>query len=225
MLNIKGRPFGQLNKPEFGVSDGQEGVQRNLKINPDDDKARIGVNLEGMAYRNWPIASLIRSELAAPTLPRLARHLNNVEDVTVRFARDAWQVTSRPYIAEQLMGGREILLSELTETTWRAILDEAIRCLDATKDYRGRARQAATRIKDGRPEASMTEMDVSPHLTIWVPIDPSLVRWTHCCLQLNDLSPCMRGWPKQSVNRVFGGMTQSSGAAPSTITSRATAHS
>jgi hypothetical protein len=174
LLNVKGRPFGQLNKPEFGVSDGREGVQWNLKIYPDDERACIGVNLEGMAYRDWPIASLIRSELAGPKLPRLARHLGNSEDISVRFARDAWQVTSRPNILEQLLGGREFRLSELTEAKWRVILDEAIRCLDANKDYRGRARQAVTRIKDGRPEASPTDMDVSPHLTIWTAIDTSL---------------------------------------------------
>jgi hypothetical protein len=173
-LNIKGRPFGQLNKPEFGVSDGREGVQWNLKIYPDDNRAHVGVNLEGMAYQDWPIASLIQSELAVPTLPALARNLANPESITVRFARDAWQVTSRPYIAEQLIGGREYPLSELTEAAWRAILDEAIRCLDAAKGYRGRARQEVTRIRNARPEASTTDMDVSPHLTIWSTIDPSL---------------------------------------------------
>ena len=32
LLNVKGRPFGQLNRPTFGISDGNEGVQWNLSV-------------------------------------------------------------------------------------------------------------------------------------------------------------------------------------------------
>jgi hypothetical protein len=49
-----GRPFGPRNKPVFGMSDGNEGVQWNLVIWTDIQKIQqvhqLGVNLEGMKY-------------------------------------------------------------------------------------------------------------------------------------------------------------------------------
>lgn len=181
LLNVKGRPFGQLNKPAFGVSDGCEGVQWNLKIYPNNGEARVGVNLEGMEYCNWPIAMLIKSELKVPALLRLVPHLRDPQNITLRFARDAWQVNSRPNILEGALGGREFRLSELTEELWHSILTEAIGCLSKDRSYHGRARQAVTVIRKGGPDTDSTFMWVSPHLTISTPIDPS-------CDSIEDLS-------------------------------------
>ncbi|AXE99291.1 hypothetical protein CUJ88_13065 [Paraburkholderia hospita] len=172
LLKIKRRPFGQLNKPAYGVSDGREGVQWNLKIYPDVGTARVGVNLEGMKYSGWPIASLIRSELEVPALLRLVPHLRDPENIILRFARDAWLATSRPDIVEQLLGEREFRLSELTEEIWHTILSEAIRCLNEDRSYRGRGRQAVTLLRKAGPDAESRMMPVTPHLTIWAPIDP-----------------------------------------------------
>jgi hypothetical protein len=173
LLNVKGRPFGQLNKPAFGISDGHDGVQWNLTIYPNDGKARIGVNLEGMEYCGWPIATLIKSELEIPALLRLVPNLLEPQNITLRFARDAWQVNSRPNILEDALGGREFHLSELTDELWHTILTEAIGCLNKDRGYHGRVRQAVTVLRKDGPDADSTFMWVSPHLTIWTPIDPS----------------------------------------------------
>jgi hypothetical protein len=41
LLSIKGRPFGQLNKPYFGMSDGNDGVQWNIVISTDTEKVTL----------------------------------------------------------------------------------------------------------------------------------------------------------------------------------------
>ncbi|WP_046382160.1 GIY-YIG nuclease family protein [Pseudomonas veronii] len=172
LLGIKGRPFGQLNKPSFGISDGHEGVQWNLAIYSNDGKARVGVNLEGLQYSGWPIATLIKSELETPALLRLVPDILDPQDITLRFARDAWQLSSRPKILEDTLGGREFRLSEITDGLWRSILTEAIGCLNKDRSYHGRARQAVTVLRKDGADANSTFMLVSPHLTIWTPIDP-----------------------------------------------------
>ncbi|MFG7960880.1 GIY-YIG nuclease family protein [Pseudomonas aeruginosa] len=172
LLGVKGRVFGQLNKPVFGISDGHEGVQWNLAIYPDNGKARVGVNLEGLQYNGWPIATLIKSELKAPKLLKLVPDLLDPQEITLRFARDAWQQSSRPRILEETLGGREFRLSEITDGLWHSILTEAIDCLNKDRSYHGRARQAVTRVRKGGPDTDSTLMWVSPHLTIWTPIDP-----------------------------------------------------
>ena len=173
LLGVEGKIFGQRNKPTFGISDGRDGVQWNLVIYPKEDKARLGVNLEGKEYRSWPISRLIQSELEAPTLPRLVHQQRDFQSMTLRFARDAWQVTSRQVIVEEYLGGREFLLSELTEDLWHSILTEAIGCLDKDRSYRGRAQQAVTLKGTAGPDPDPRIMWVSPHLTIWAPIDTS----------------------------------------------------
>lgn len=189
LLNVKGKPFGQLNKPYFGISDGLDGVQWNLTIYPNEGKARIGVNLEGMRYRDWPIATLIKSELEVPTLLRLVPHLRDPKNITLRFTRDAWQVASRPNILERYLGGREFCLSELTEDLWHTILTDGIGCLDKDQSYRGRSRQAVTVVKKTGPDADKTDMFVSPHLTIWTPINPSCDSNEELSYAINQLKP------------------------------------
>ena len=173
LLGVKGRPFGQLNKPVFGISDGREGVQWNLAIHPNENKADVGVNLEGIEYRGWPIAALIKSELEDPALLRLVPYLRDPQDITLRFVRDAWQVTSRPDILEHNLGGGEFRLCELTKDLWHNILTEAIGCLSKERNYLGRARQAVTPVRRAGPDADPVLMWVSPHLKISTSIDPS----------------------------------------------------
>jgi hypothetical protein len=172
LLGVKGRPFGQLNKPIFGISDGRDGVQWNLSIHPNESKADLGVNLEGIAYRGWPIATLITSEMKDPALLRLLPRLRDPQSITLRFMRDAWQVTSRPDILEHYLGGRVFSLSELTVDLWHNILTEAIGCLDKDRNYLGRARQAVTPVRKTGSDADAMMMWVSPHLQITISIDP-----------------------------------------------------
>lgn len=159
--------FNQRNKPYFGISDDHSGVQWNLAASPQLDQIRLGVNLEGKVYDNWPITTLIQTELAQPRLPALAASLANPQAVVLRFARDVWQRAARLDIAEPYLGGAEQPLDSLTPEWWQAVLTEALGCLDETRQYRGRGEQAVTRIGHNTP---MTKQ-VSPHLTIWTALD------------------------------------------------------
>lgn len=162
LLRIKGRPFGQLNRPVFGISDGREGVQWNLAIYPEDRIARIGVNLEGMQYIGWPIAKFILSELESPTIQELASDLAHPDSIIVRFVRDAWQVNSRPNIREEHLAGREIPIAEMDVATWSATLVQALGCLNKDRNYQGRKRQEVTILKKGGSSELKRDMDVSP---------------------------------------------------------------
>lgn len=91
------RPFG--NPVVAGVSDGAEGVQWNAGIR-DHEEAFLGVNLEGVEYRGFPVSSLIRRELQAPTLVEHATTIPNCHEIELSWRRDAWQFAARPCINE-----------------------------------------------------------------------------------------------------------------------------
>ncbi|MGF6634781.1 GIY-YIG nuclease family protein [Paraburkholderia sp. MM6662-R1] len=167
MLGVRGELFNQRSKPYFGISDAAKGVQWNLAVYPQMSQIRMGVNLEGVTYRNWPITTLIQSEQTAPRLPGLAECLSEAGSLMLRFSRDAWQGASRQAIAEQWIGGEELPLDALTPEKWQAMLTEALGCLDATRQYRGRAEQVVTRTPSGEKKI----MEISPHLTISTPLD------------------------------------------------------
>jgi hypothetical protein len=171
LIGVNGRPFGQLNKPLFGMSDGNDGVQWNLLVFTDVSKIKLGVNLEGMKYFNWPIASFIQSELENPSIEKLKKKLENPEHIFIRLARDAWQVQSRPYIVEELFGGSEISISDMDCELWILILTKALTCLDEKKLYRGRNKQTVTLVNKPKKGQQIRTMQVSPHLTIWTPIE------------------------------------------------------
>jgi hypothetical protein len=173
ITECKGRPFGQLNKPFFGMSDGKEGVQWNIRIHRETQEVRLGVNLEGKKYIDWPIATFILNELKSPGIEELKNKLEDPIRVFIRFMRDAWQVTSRPMIAEVLIHGREIPISEIDSTLWHSMLSEALECLSEAKGYRGRNEQVVTLVKQPKRGLRTRSMEVSPHLTIWTPINLS----------------------------------------------------
>lgn len=169
ILGIKGRAFGQLNKPFFGMSDGHEGVQWNISVNTHTSNIQVGVNLEGMMYKDWPISRLIRSELSTPELLNVIGHLEMPDEIFMTFARDAWQVASRPEIKEKYIGGEIFTFSELTDVIWHSILTEALECLDKDHHYQKRNTQDVTLIKKDGAHI-VRSMPVSPHLTIWSPL-------------------------------------------------------
>jgi hypothetical protein len=170
LLNVKGRPFGQLNKPGFGMSDGSEGVQWNLNVSTDTGAIRLGVNLEGMKYRNWPISKFIQSEINNPRFNEVAKKLRESNEVFIRFVRDAWQVTARPSIIEKYIGGKEFTFSESNSGQWSKTLKEALSCLNKEANYYGRAKQKITLESKQRNGEQVRIMEVSPHLTIWTPL-------------------------------------------------------
>ena len=136
ILGIKGRPFGQLNKPFFGMSDGNEGVQWNIVINTAPKETLIGINLEGMEYSNWPITNFILTELAKPGINELKSKLQHPEIIFIKFLRDAWQVQSRPLIIEQYINGKETPISEMGSELWTSTLTEALACLNENKNQK-----------------------------------------------------------------------------------------
>jgi hypothetical protein len=166
-LGVKGRPFGQVGKPHFGVSDGVDGVQWNIAIDRVPGEIYLGVNLEGMAYSGWPIATFIQSEMARPTLDEIKAEIGKPDRIHLTLSRDAWQIASRPPIEKQHIGGGQHKLSEIDRALWLELLSEAKECLDASKNFRGRSKQLVTRTATG--ETAM--MEVSPHLTVQTKID------------------------------------------------------
>jgi len=173
ITECKGRPFGQLNKPIFGMSDGKEGVQWNIRIHRETQEIRLGVNLEGKKYIDWPIATFILNELESSGIEELKNKLEDPIHVFIRFMRDAWQVTSRPIIAEELIHEREVPISAIDPPLWHSMLGEALECLSEAKGYRGRNEQVVTLVKQPKRGQRTRSMEVSPHLTIWTPINLS----------------------------------------------------
>lgn len=170
MLNVQAEPFGQLNRPYFGVSDSNEGVQWNLRIYRESGAAALGVNLEGLAYGNWPIATFLLNEFKEPAMRQLLHSCSNPDAVDVSLTRDAWLPSgSRLSIVEAQIGGGIHRLSRLTEDQWSAMVSEGLACLNESKGYRGRTKQNVTHTSDGR----VTEKWVSPHLTIRTEVTPS----------------------------------------------------
>jgi hypothetical protein len=156
------RPFGNRARRIGGLSDGNEGVQWNVGYNPDSGEAWVGVNLEGVQYRDWPIARLIQRELQTPTLPHVIRQLQDTEAVVVHWRRDYWQAASRPPIEEKDIAPTPMLASQLTEDRWRQALEGAAGCLDPAG---GRATQEVTLSVSKQRVTG----PVSPHLTIRIP--------------------------------------------------------
>ena len=164
ILAVKARPFGQTQRSIFGVSDGNEGVQYNISVFPEENSIRLGVNLEGMAYGGkWPLALLLLKEYSQPTIQTLP----HLDDVYLTLTRDAWQLASRPPIAEEHITSRPgMRFSDLSSEFWKGLVETALSCLDAQRNYRGRARQTVTRLSS----QARSVMEVSPHLVIWTEI-------------------------------------------------------
>jgi hypothetical protein len=184
MLKTKAKPFGQLNRPYFGVSDNNDGVQWNLRIYRGSGAAALGVNLEGLSYEGkWPIATFLLKEFKEPTLHQLLQNFTNPNAVDVSLTRDAWLPSgSRLSIVEAQIGGDIHPLSHLTQEKWSAIIAEGLECLNVSKGYRGRIKQAVTHTSDGR----ITEKWVTPHLTLRTELSPvgSAAERLHKCFDV-----------------------------------------
>ena len=167
ILQVKGQPFGQLNRPYFGISDGNTGLQWNLKCFTAGPQAQLGVNLEGSQKTGrWLIADFLLSD---PDIESLVRQIHDPTSIEVSLYRDAWQGPSRLEIQEKHIGGRSYLLSDLRQGIWAPMIQESLSCLDESRGYRGRRKAATVTLSsDGRTLVR----DVSPHLTISKSLDP-----------------------------------------------------
>ena len=152
--------FGSPSLRTAGVCDGTDGVQWNAWVEWDGDKqmAYAGVNLEGKVYGGWPVARFIERELAASGLRDAVAGVHDPTRVEIIWYRDAWQSGSRLPILERLIGGSPRLLHTLTPEAWIAMLEEAHACLDASREHRGRGRQAVT-----TTAGNQKTLEVSPH--------------------------------------------------------------
>jgi hypothetical protein len=155
------RPFGSTALRYLGLSDGNDGVQWNTWIERPSTEppiAWLGVNLEGLQYRDWPIAHFIRRELMEAKLLALRAGLRQPEETKVRWMRDAWGPGGSrvPSFKEHYIEPTPIALSNLDQESWRQALVEAQGCLRTPEGRR--AKQWIT-IQDQR-----REFYVSPHL-------------------------------------------------------------
>lgn len=157
----RSRPFGGRRQGLRGASDDAQGVQWHAWLHVTGE-AWCAVNLEGLAYKGWPIARLIERELAHGRLLDARDQVATPEAVEVLWSRDAWQVVSRPPIDEKHIGGGPVPLAEITPDRWAALLREAYACLDAGRHHRARARQLVTLSK----RQLKAEKEVSPHLQL-----------------------------------------------------------
>jgi hypothetical protein len=165
LFACEGRRFGSRSLGVLGISDGCEGVQWNAAYHERDKTARLGVNLEGMLYDGWPVARLIEREISHPLLLTEYRgRIPRPEMVTVRWWRDAWQVSSRVSIKESRLPPTPIALDRLDGDGWAHALREARECMDPERGYRGRRRTKVTLRSSGR----IVERWVSPHLQFTV---------------------------------------------------------
>ena len=159
-FKITPRPFGQNAGKRFGASDDNKGVQWNISIDRETGETYLGVNLEGMKYKNWPITSLLLAERQNASLSSFA-DIDAAEDITVQFTRDAWQAAARPGIKEKFINGSGTALKSMTLHLWEQMVKEALECLNPNVDYKGRGRMEVTLVKSGEKVIK----EVSPHLT------------------------------------------------------------
>ena len=133
--------------------------------------APTGVNLEGMKYDDWPVARLIEREISRPLLlTRYRRKVARPDEVTVLWARDAWQYSARRRIKEANLAPTPIALDRLDGQDWADALRGARECLNPRK-HRGRKKVAVTLLPSKRhPWERQVEMAVSPHLKIRTPL-------------------------------------------------------
>jgi hypothetical protein len=159
-FKVTPRPFGQNAGKRFGASDNNNGVQWNISIDRESGETYLGVNLEGMKYKNWPITNLLLAETQDASLPSLA-DINAAEEITVKLTRDAWQAAARPSIKEKFIDGSGTNLKSMSPPLWEKMVKEALECLNPNVGYKGRGRIDVTLVKSG---VKVTK-EVSPHLT------------------------------------------------------------
>jgi len=161
IFKAKGCTHGSKSDISMGMHDGKVGVQWNIDIIKKSGVCRLGVNLEGLKYFDWPISKLLQYELENFELLKLFK-LSNDKDIYITIHRDAWQVHARPPIVEQIIGVKEFTNLEITKDKWQKILEEALLCLDIKRGFKGRSIQIVTSLKGIK-----RKMEVSPHLYVY----------------------------------------------------------
>ena len=165
-FNVAPRPFGQNAGKRFGASDNNSGVQWNIGIDRESGETYLGVNLEGMKYKNWPITNLLLAETQAASLPSYT-DINAAEEITVNLTRDAWQAAARPPIKEKLIDGSGTTLKSMSPPLWEKMVKEALECLNPNVGYKGRGRMDVTLVKSGNKVTKEVSPHLAFHLLVW----------------------------------------------------------
>ena len=177
VFEVKPRKFGQKSNPISGFSDDAKGVQWNIGLVATTNNIKLGINLEGMSYSNsWPITRFIENELQTGELIKRFP----LEDVTVRFDRDAWQVSSRLPIEEKIILREKI--NCISQSQWKESLVAGLNCLDADRKYKGRTKQNVTLIPSGK----VVEREVSPHISFKLKVVPEEITLDSLCEAIRE---------------------------------------
>jgi hypothetical protein len=145
-----------------GTHDNANGVQWHVSVERSDLTQWFAVNLEGLAYRDWPIARFINREMESPELPSLAGQVDEPDTIFVHLTRDAWSGPRGRVAVEQWSLLPRRALNLLTPTVWQRAVVAARSCLAGPEGGRGIA--SLTRSKNQLRE----EFEVSPHLNVGV---------------------------------------------------------
>ncbi len=137
-------------------------MQWNAGVDRQRGVVTVGVNLEGMKYDDWPIATFLLKERARPGLPEVLRRSPEIRRLEVWLERDCWQAAARLPISESFIGPEAPLAADrLSDPWWADMVSRALECLDQERHHRGRARQEVTLVRSGK-----AVKDVSPHLQV-----------------------------------------------------------
>ena len=161
---LLGRPVKRFDDEIFvGAHDGSEGVQWHVSLDRQDMiTRRFSVNLEGLAYKDWPIAKFIARELEQPKLFDAVTAIEKPELVQVHLTRDAWKGPRTRVAVERWSLLSRQPVHKLSPALWRSSLNEARRCLAGPDG--GRAKARLLRVKTHLTE----DLEISPHLNFGI---------------------------------------------------------
>ena len=162
VFDVEPRSFDLKTSTYRGYSDNNNGVQWNIIVNRNTGAVSLGVNLEGMKYKNWPITNLLLAEQENMTLLELT-NIDEAKNINFKMTRDAWQAAARPEIAERFITPENFKLSNLSKPQWSSIIEESLACLDESSGYRKRGSQTVYLTKSKPPKNK--KMPTSPHLS------------------------------------------------------------
>ncbi len=167
--------FGGIEWGLNGFSDNNNGVQWNAwtgthsSLKDEEDASYLGVNLEGMEYQGFPIASLLLSEKEKPLLRGAIKKLGkDAHLVSVVWWQDAWEDEDRniPFDGNVLL--QPTRLSDLTDPQWTRAIAVALKILPSQRQYRAFGEVEVTLRGETRKLRS------SPHLQFRTILWPNL---------------------------------------------------
>lgn len=145
----------------IGFSDGSPGAQWNAWYNLDTGRAFCGVNLEGIAYPGWPLATFLERERSRPMVFCVVERLRAPASVEIRLWRDVWISGVKHRSQGDELRPTPIPAAALTGNGWSKALRSAWQCTDTGAQGRGFGQQDIVLLRSGKPRALA---QVSPHL-------------------------------------------------------------